>query len=165
MTAGWTCGRCRAPVAGRYSTCEKCGLGPVSASTAPDGEEVERVARALNPRAWEVMDHELRKTQEKYAGQKVSWPVSQFQHKESMDQARAAISAMRPTETHVRGMTAGGVEFEKYAPLESVRPTLSPEDRARVKWIREHLKLTSDEGARRDIPFLLFLIDKLTEAG
>ena len=69
----------------------------LSAAPSPDGEEVERVARAINPRAWEVMDHELRKTQEKYAGQRVSWPVSQFQHKESMDQARAAIAAMRPT--------------------------------------------------------------------
>ena len=72
-------------------------LSVLSAAPSPGGDEVERVARAINPRAWEVMDHGLRKTQEKYAGQRVSWPVSQFQHKESMDQARAAIAAMRPT--------------------------------------------------------------------
>lgn len=27
---GWTCGRCNGPVAGRYATCERCGLGGAS---------------------------------------------------------------------------------------------------------------------------------------
>ncbi|MGE3333666.1 MAG: hypothetical protein AB7I36_08485 [Rhodospirillaceae bacterium] len=30
---GWTCGRCRAPVAGRFSKCDRCGLDGM-----PDGE-------------------------------------------------------------------------------------------------------------------------------
>lgn len=77
-------------------------LNPVSAAPSPAPDEVEAVARAINPRAWDVMDYELRETQKKYAGQNVAWSVSQFQHAESMDQARAAIAALRPTNQEPR---------------------------------------------------------------
>lgn len=68
---------------------------PKRPSAVPD-EVVEAVARIIDPGAWSVMDSYLEQTKRKYKGQNVGWPVDQFQHKESMDKARAALTASIP---------------------------------------------------------------------
>lgn len=75
----------------------RAAISAYLSALAEDEEVVERVARALNPRAWEVMDDGLHQMQKKYAGQNVGWPASQFQHKESMEQSRAALRALKDT--------------------------------------------------------------------
>lgn len=58
-----------------------------------DSKLIEAAARAIAPRCWEVMDAELNRMLQKYKGQEVAYPSDQFQHKESMATARAAILA------------------------------------------------------------------------
>ncbi len=61
----------------------------------PAQDEVEAVARFINPSAWAVMDSEKVRALRKYKGENIGWPVDQFQHKESMAIATAAITALR----------------------------------------------------------------------
>lgn len=89
----------------------------LSAAPSPDGEEVGTLRRIVHDTLGYTSTNDAK-----------------FQA------LAAAIAAMRPTETHVSTLEAGGVVFEKYGPLgESVRPTLSEEDRARVREARAKL--------------------------
>ena len=58
-------------------------------------ELTEAVARIIDPSSWAVMDRYLEQTKRKYAGEHVGWPADQFQHRESMALATAAIAAVR----------------------------------------------------------------------
>lgn len=133
----------------------------LSAAPSPDGEEVERVSKVI----YEIIDRHQR-----YFG--ASFQMDGHLADEC---AAAAIAAMRPAETHVSTLEAGGVVFEKYAPLgKSVRPTLSEEDRARVEEIRKRITAIRDAMLDRRGPTLgdlvkaqqaLSLIDKLAGGG
>jgi len=68
--------------------------GQLVVRTEPSEADVERVARIIDPSSWAVMDGELERMLRKYRGQHIGWPADQFQHKESMALARAAIAAM-----------------------------------------------------------------------
>lgn len=123
----------------------------LSAAPSPDGveDEVERVARAL----CEANGGE--------PSQDVSWVADDGRRLDPwetfLSQARAAIAAMRPTETHVRGITEDGAEA-----LRLIR------ERDR----RDTIFLASDihslglyAAAHKDRAFLLSLIDKLAGEG
>lgn len=68
-------------------------------SSEPSGEEVERVARIIDPSSWTVMDSYLEQTKRKYRGQNVGWPADQFQPKESMEKARQILAALSTPST------------------------------------------------------------------
>lgn len=82
---GWSKGYARAAISAYLS------------ALAEDEETVERVARAIAPRCWDVMDAELRRMLARYKGQEIAYPSDQFQHKESMNTARAALRALKET--------------------------------------------------------------------
>lgn len=58
-------------------------------------DEVERVARIIDPSSWEVMDSYLQRMLHKYRGQDVLYDTDKFKHKESMAKAREILSAIR----------------------------------------------------------------------
>ncbi len=66
------------------------------------GDDVERVARIIAPGAWAVMDAEKARFLRKYKGQNIGYPADQWQHKESMATARAALSAIQSRDAGLR---------------------------------------------------------------
>lgn len=63
------------------------------------GEDaVEMIARMIAPSAWTVYDAEKARMLRKYKGENIGWPTEQYQHKASMDTARAILAALRATD-------------------------------------------------------------------
>jgi len=68
---------------------------PVYTPSALGEGEVERVARAIAPSRWAVMDGYLADMLRKYKNEHAGYDPDQFKDKESMALARAAIAAMK----------------------------------------------------------------------
>lgn len=168
-------------------------LSVLSAAPAPDEDEVERVARAIKDVVIPTTGDPLGVTI--YESEAVVGSNAD-EAKESLIEicriaARAAIAAMRPTETPTPGekVIAGLQEAVRYLDKDEqrimqealvkssnvIRPTLSPEDRAGVEEVRGRANTFSGrfwgvgpqtrvamiEQIVGDRAFLLSLVDKL----
>lgn len=55
-------------------------------------DQVEQVARIIDPGSWSVMDAEKERFLRKYKGENIGYPEDQFRHKESMAKASAILT-------------------------------------------------------------------------
>lgn len=85
-------------------------------------DELEAVARIIDPSSWSVMDAEKDRMLRKYKGQNIGYDPDQFRHKESMAKAQEVLAALRtPAPAPVSGEP---VAWMYYHPTDPFPPSV-----------------------------------------